>query len=120
MQCGMELDTLIAKKIFGWKFVQPHAPPENRLEINQHPLYPHWHSEPTGFHWHNEPLCYGHNIVDAWKVVDTLVKRGWFVSVVSDPSGNRVCIEKENHLHDYISADTVPLAICLAALMVIE
>jgi hypothetical protein len=114
---GRELDALIAEKVMGWTYK---TFPDGVL-----PHVKHWHGP------NDECLlpCYSISIAAAWQVVGLLSKE-WKFDLEYYPGLNNEpdwCAMFFNNRDSFgnvgafaASADTAPLAICLAALRAIE
>ena len=115
MQAGIELDSIIAERVFGDKFEY-----QQRFKGYYRP----WKQDPIAF----EPCPkYSTDIKEAWKVVEQLLRilpnedvhmehwndgesSGWQVST---------CFEL-GEWKGWVEAETLPHAICLAALKVFK
>lgn len=107
MQAGRELDALIAKVFFDWQDVQKDA---TGWWCGHPPSWPHPRVIFTA------PPEYSTSIAAAWTVVEHLRGR----VVIDHWSGNEykvmIYIPSSGRPSVEASADTAPLAICLAAL----
>lgn len=140
MEAGRELDALIAEKLFGWKVRWDAMPPEgfdHAVEV----WAPGWEADkPARYAWCDEwpQTCaslpagavslptYSTNIAAAWQVVEAFRARGprfwWSLETagwnVLDAQGVRL-FEGSVAIADG-GANTMPLAICRAALAALE
>lgn len=100
MKAGRELDALIAKHVFDMTLRNI---TETSCEL--------WH----GDKWHSCGPCahYSTDIADAWEVVEKADLWSLYGSIGDGPY--RACIQFGDR-EGLMTADTAPLAICLAAL----
>ena len=103
MEAGRELDALVAEQILGWER-------EERRKSSYLP-WPHWVA-PNGTAFIELPR-FSEDVGEAWEVVEKLKMRCGYSHGRGDPFAMLEC-EKSDTLVVY--ADTVPLAICRAAL----
>lgn len=122
---GRALDALVAEKVMGWRRCHIEANDQQFVTVP-----PDWADLSTARWWGHDvnelvPL-YSTEIAAAWQVVSALNRRGLYVSVDSAqngegsvavlahrPSVSDDCMEMMTSVR---SAETVPLAICRAAL----
>ena len=109
MPAGRELDTLVAEKVLRWKR-------QERGRSSSLP-WPHWISDGTTY---LELPRFSEDVGDAWEIVRELIKRGLHVSLDSDGSGWTADFTPNPLVTFFTCADTAPLAICRAALRVVE
>jgi hypothetical protein len=122
MEAGKELDALVAEKVMGWTGIKhDHAAgghivfttgtPEGRSRPSHHPV-----------------PSYSTAIMYAWQVVEKMGERGYWFDIHDTYTGTRAVafMQKEDgeQLAGWIAGHandvSVPLAICLAALMAVE
>lgn len=122
MEAGPELDALVAEKVMGWEWKTNPITGTSRLMPPSHFLrlgdliFPHMH--------------YSTEIVAAWEVVQKLYEKGLIVCITLDRDEQRYgpvecCVEDDkrkrgNTMIALAYALTAPLAICRAALKVVE
>lgn len=116
MEAGGELDALVAEKVMGWQWQQWAPNPE------QPHLAPPGYGRPHPDHWWLGRSIfelvphYSTDIADAWLIVEHLHGR----VVIDHWSGNQykvmIYIPSSGSPSVEASADTAPLALCLAAL----
>lgn len=106
MKAGRELDALIAEKVMGWRFVNIGGPAFIWV-----PPYAHPQVNALGL----APPKFSEDIGAAWKVVEKIRKPGqsWNFQIFSDGT----C---EAEFYEPVRAETMPHAICLAALKALE
>lgn len=116
-EAGQHLDFLIATKVMGLE-----AWPGVALAIKA-PFVPEWTKPAPCI-----PPPYSTDIADAWKVVEHLRQAEYLIDIDSLSQSRWCCIingpEKVMGAtltnHHFVHAETAPLAICLAALEVVE
>lgn len=109
MKAGRELDILVAEKVMGWFWeneilVSPIGDEKRQqggVYINGIP-----HSLPN----------YSTNIADAWQVVKRMKRKKYKVEIIETPVKSFCSISDSNYEIAESEAETVPHAICLAAL----
>ena len=117
-----ELVRLLAERVLGWQYwdgqqdydgfaVAIFTDWSGQVPMVGVDLYQGGSDDVTG-HW--DPL---HNIADAWMLVDTLVGQGLLVEVWTDTYGSYARISSQRRS---LRADTVPRAICRAALAAVQ
>lgn len=125
MNAGIELDILIAEKIFGLEVVK------NKSGSKRGGFYysvgePDWDDFYGDMQLANPVPIYSLDIATAWEVVEKLFELGWDceVSMYRAEQGPRYRVDVrviEHQEHGATEfADTAPLAICLAALKALE
>lgn len=107
MKPGKELDALIAEHVMGAKEVL--AKPEGATYLFR-----------KGDYLYEDPPSYSTEIAQAWEVLAVLAEKGWDYSVFNTEFEGIYC-QFYTRERGYIesSAETAPLAICLAALKVV-
>lgn len=125
MKAGRELDALIAEKVMGWEAVN------DELEIAKREGNPdlvdsqRWHRRKVWFKGNEKMACeecgtlpaYSTDIAAAWEVVEKADLWSLYGSIGDGPY--RACIQFEDR-EGLMTADTAPLAICLAALKAVS
>ena len=111
MKAGRELDALVAEKVMEWEW-----------RGLSHGWY---HGEGRLFLDEDELPHYSTQIADAWLVVEKLVGDGFYVDIGVQEDRAQVQLETLTDRSWTIrvgstEAPTAPLAICLAALKVVE
>lgn len=103
-----KIDELIAEKVLGWI-----KPPATSV------LKPMWVAPPMGTVFPELPK-FSTNIKDAWLIVDKWAKEGRYFSIHKWIDGQYVVTLETDVVKDNFelqkSAETAPMAICLAAL----
>lgn len=119
MKPGRDLDILIAEKVMGYSVGGPHE--------GVFTMYKQKQNAPTGQYdsWHGELPNYSEDMIAAWQVVEKINR--WHFSIARhgmtfDPSGwiyeaKFVGVIKDSTIE--AEGETVPHAICLAALKVV-
>jgi hypothetical protein len=126
MEAGPELDALrirVAVEVFGWRETDKRLPGH---DPNWLAYEAPWYEAPDGsiFHYTHMP-DYPRKIADAWLVVEKLRERGlmwrggYFTEFGCD-IGFGFAEQGAEEVTFKASADTAPLAICLAALKAME
>lgn len=119
MKAGREFDALkirVAVEVFGWKETDKRLPDHdpNWLEYE-----PPWFELPDGSIFHHTHMPdYPRKIADAWLVVEKIdMPFSIYGGYSGEPWSARF---HRNDKRQYLTADTAPLAICLAALKIKE
>jgi hypothetical protein len=105
-EAGRELDAEIAKQVFEYWDVEMY---EGKLV----------HGESNMNGWPMPTPNYSTSIADAWLVVEHMADRGWKVDVQNRFPPTWAChvaFPAPDYRHIFETADSVALAICLAAL----
>jgi hypothetical protein len=127
MQAGRELDALVAEKVMGWREVRLRPSNSSRRSGPDYKGY-----KPDVVARRRETPChvpaYSTDIAAAWEVVEAMERRGCLVvtrtrgAISGKPrveiTGTHPVGRNEWLVHE--DADTVPLAICRAALAALE
>ncbi len=100
MEAGFEIDSLIAEKIFGWKLDDESALVWLLPDGSRRGALPH----------------YSTDIADAWQVIEHMNDRGWSPTVFCEFQWWIANFFTDIAGSFEASAETAPLAICLAAL----
>jgi hypothetical protein len=109
MEAGPELDALVAKKVMGWM-----KPPATSI------LKPMWVEPPRGTVHPSLPR-FSTNISDAWEVLERIKSNGFnfFLGNGDTDEFNCIFVHPAAPKMYRCQAKTAPLAICMAALMVV-
>jgi len=119
---GRELDAAVAERVMGWKW-QEHGSGGTRRRLL-------W--SPDGKcgcrRWENDGQeeilddlpHYSTDIAAAWEVVEWMHEFGVQMWAGYDSDGNPFAAYNDGDCHPYLSADTVPQAICRLALMAVS
>jgi hypothetical protein len=137
IQAGRETDALVAERVMGWAWQTKDgstrwlAPPaqcgdfgHERPASGDEALEGAWwlEAKPSDLHW--IVPHYSTDIAAAWQVVESVVERGYMVTVVQeDDAAVRVYLDHPSQVEDLDEigvAPTAPLAICRAALAAVE
>jgi len=139
MKAGREMDALIAEKVMGWKDIRcdqggnlPYGVPDDDFnsDVDEHKKHGN-----CGFpmEYHREPIpMYSHDISAAWEVVEKMTSEGACPAIINDDNGHwamaldgmQNCVDGSETMDvattffapKSLWCDTVPLAICRAAL----
>lgn len=128
MTAGRELDVLIAEKVMGWYYTKHPCPeklfPHVKPSPSFFPSYFKWTPEKEEKHpgIGNGIACpkYSTDISAAWEVVEKINQREIQVIIKNTVDGYNVELKSELNSLCYQDAISAPLAICLAALKVVE
>lgn len=141
MKSGRELDALIAEKVMGWvRLFYKEANPNNPYFSERNALTEYWHdpvtleqkelAEDSDDYYHpKDAWSPSENIADAWTVLETLFKTGFDSEiqlymrndVYVGPSYRIALREIDNQEKGWVEfSNSLPHAICLAALQVID
>lgn len=112
MKAGRELDALVAEKVMGWtpKMISPGDP---SLGKRRGWYAPDRHADVTD----DDLEYYSIDTDAAWKVVEKL-NLGSSIAYLPGPKKHTVKFWLGFETKGYAEADTMPLAVCLAALQV--
>jgi hypothetical protein len=117
MKAGYELDAVVAEKVMGWKKVGysagggGFATPDNKRWVFKIPRYGVTQDIPE----------FSTRIAAAWTVVEKLQEMGFNFAIASiRPNPWVASISEENLKWGSSEAETVPMAICLAALEAVD
>ena len=127
MKAGRELDALVAEKVMGWRSTKGW---EDCWATGAGPYY--WPGDgrmPVGH------AAFSTDIAPAWKVMEKMVENGYCPAILSDDNGHwALSLDGWQNVPDgdepqditttflveaALWADTVPLAICRAALLAV-
>ena len=125
MEAGRELDTLVAEKVLGWRLLnsETYEPVISDSERKDASNNDGWHWEGRGGHseaWEWRPSS---KIHDAWEVLEKMseILDGQAISVCWGNYGDEGMGASVLTFYDHSAvANTVPLAICRAALKVVN
>lgn len=107
MKPGRELDILIAEKVIG----------EKVIELDEcNGIDNLWLSKNRGYRDYVELPCYSTEIASAWEVVNKLILDSYDFNILVWKSGVNVEVGCNGDLDIEIGSDSLPHAICLAAL----
>ena len=118
LKAGRELDALVAEKVMGWKECTVEAGITGQAALGSIGAW-YWIDEGGRKMIEGYVKPYSKNIAAAWEVVEKLLESGESVAVRQGqiPSGmiRQCCIG----FREGVEAETVPLAICRAALVAV-
>lgn len=120
MTAGAELDSLIATKVFNW--------PYSGSTVNGRPFHDVWEFSSGGGYGLQSTRTseaipsFSIDISAAWKVVERMDSLGWHVVMIYKVSNGKKSCAMSHANFPAISAyaDTIPLAVCIAALRAVE
>jgi len=122
LPAGRDLDALVAEKMMGWitgehngrKVIGP--PVGNMGPIGDPGVWAYADEVPVDW-----ILPYSTSIAAAWQVVEEIKRRGlhWWIADCSGGYGAHVRFEHDRRTFASAEAETLPLAICRAALKVV-
>lgn len=124
-KAGRGLDALIAEKVMGWSDVrQGHYRGSPESWYGRPPEIPGWESPQNKEKGISILPWYSRDIDAAWQVVERMRDLGWWYTLTDVCCSGQHQVEFRRtgergvHHFQYVFADTVPVAICQAALMV--
>jgi Phage ABA sandwich domain len=119
---GRALDALVAERVMGWTDIRNDhyvlLDPAG-VWMGRAPQSQPWDSPQDKDRGISLVPHYSTDIAAAWLLVECLRDEGWLLSITPDEPGGGWAVQykpKERNLHGWERADTVPLAICRAAL----
>lgn len=111
VQAGRDLDALVAEKVMGWRWSGRYLVPPADVETS------FWDGSCNRDGVPRFLPRYSTDISAAWGVVEKLRDEVAFLDIL--PAADHYIVKIQSaHGTDYVTAETAPLAICLAALKV--
>ena len=120
LSAGREIDVLVAEQIMGWQ-IETDKPKLRKLQTYfSRDEERRWWRAPEGG-WYCDPLSYSSDIAAAWHIVESMNTRGQFLFLSQSSEEYKAAFDEPRTISpDYISETSVALAICKAALAVME
>lgn len=120
MEAGRELDALVAEKVMGWRWISYNnngfilVPPDQHSRMKPEYVF----QDKAGSREHAGLPRYSTDIAAAWEVVEKLHEIPGYeiIDIRLCSIGYAILAPMGNHMKSVSTAETAPLAICLAAL----
>ena len=112
LEAGRELDTLVAERVMGWK-LKSHKWIDGETRLGDFPE----DKKETGTSY-RRVLKYTTDISAAWEVVEKMNSEGFAFYILWTTGIPWAMFDKDSSMEYSAEADTAPLAICRAALLI--